>query len=94
MLQEENDELYELLRYNETGKLKEEVRGLRRLVQRLQGALRRMWPPSSAYMPLTFPQNPMKLSVCFREFQTMCDEPLVLMVHVAAMNWINLMRPI
>ncbi|XP_006460234.1 hypothetical protein AGABI2DRAFT_191997 [Agaricus bisporus var. bisporus H97] len=40
LLQEENDELYQLLRYSETGKLKEEVRGLRRLVQRLQGALR------------------------------------------------------
>ncbi|KXN86417.1 hypothetical protein AN958_10279 [Leucoagaricus sp. SymC.cos] len=37
---EENDELYELLRYSETGKLKEEVRGLRRLVQRLQNSLR------------------------------------------------------
>jgi hypothetical protein len=42
LLQEENDELYELLRYSETGKLKDEVRGLRRLVQRLQSALRRM----------------------------------------------------
>ncbi|KAF9451660.1 hypothetical protein P691DRAFT_807271 [Macrolepiota fuliginosa MF-IS2] len=40
LLQEENDELYELLRHSETGKLKEEVRGLRRLVQRLQSALR------------------------------------------------------
>lgn len=40
LLQEENDELYELLRFSETGKLKEEVRGLRRLVQRLQSALR------------------------------------------------------
>ncbi|KAJ3563371.1 hypothetical protein NP233_g8981 [Leucocoprinus birnbaumii] len=40
LLQEENDELYELLRFSETGKLKEEVRGLRKLVQRLQSALR------------------------------------------------------
>lgn len=42
LLQEENDELYELLRFSETGKLKEEVRGLWRLVHRLQSALRRM----------------------------------------------------
>ncbi|KAF7355437.1 hypothetical protein MSAN_01460500 [Mycena sanguinolenta] len=40
VLQEENDELYELLKQGETGKLKEEVSGLRRLVDRLNGALR------------------------------------------------------
>ncbi|KAJ7507953.1 hypothetical protein B0H11DRAFT_1969451 [Mycena galericulata] len=40
LLQEENDELYQLLKQGETGKLKEEVRGLRRLVERLEGALR------------------------------------------------------
>ncbi|KAJ7068406.1 hypothetical protein C8F01DRAFT_1118098 [Mycena amicta] len=40
LLQEENDELYELLKSSETGKLKEEVRGLRRVVDRLEGALR------------------------------------------------------
>ena len=40
LLQEENDELYELLKYGETGKLKEEVRGLRRVIERLEGALR------------------------------------------------------
>ncbi|KIL00607.1 hypothetical protein PAXRUDRAFT_129525 [Paxillus rubicundulus Ve08.2h10] len=40
LLQEENDELYELLKYGETGKLKEEVRGLRRVVDRLESALR------------------------------------------------------
>ncbi|KAJ6515753.1 hypothetical protein C8R45DRAFT_957499 [Mycena sanguinolenta] len=40
VLQEENDELYELLKQGETGKLKEEVGGLRRLVDRLNGALR------------------------------------------------------
>ncbi|KAF7288301.1 hypothetical protein HMN09_01410200 [Mycena chlorophos] len=40
LLQEENDELYDLLRNSETGKLKEEVRGLRRVVDRLEGALR------------------------------------------------------
>ncbi|KAG6911215.1 hypothetical protein DXG01_003082 [Tephrocybe rancida] len=39
-LQDENDELYELLKVGETGKLKEEVRGLRRVVARLEGALR------------------------------------------------------
>ncbi|KAH7929421.1 hypothetical protein BV22DRAFT_1109853 [Leucogyrophana mollusca] len=40
LLQEENDELYGLLKHGETGKLKEEVRGLRRVVERLEGALR------------------------------------------------------
>ncbi|KAF9226580.1 hypothetical protein BS17DRAFT_800603 [Gyrodon lividus] len=40
LLQEENDELYELLKHGETGKLKEEVRGLRRIVDRLETALR------------------------------------------------------
>lgn len=40
LLQEENDELYDLLKHGETGKLKEEVRGLRRVVDRLDSALR------------------------------------------------------
>ena len=40
VLQEENDELYELLKVGETGKLKEDVRALRRVVQKLEGALR------------------------------------------------------
>jgi hypothetical protein len=40
LLQEENDELYDLLKLGETGRLKEEVRGLRRVVERLEGALR------------------------------------------------------
>ncbi|KAH7887640.1 hypothetical protein F5I97DRAFT_1926070 [Phlebopus sp. FC_14] len=40
LLQEENDELYEMLKHGETGKLKEEVRGLRRVVDRLESALR------------------------------------------------------
>ncbi|KAH9951660.1 hypothetical protein B0H21DRAFT_705401 [Amylocystis lapponica] len=39
-LQEENDELYELLKTGETGKLKEDVRALRLVVQKLEGALR------------------------------------------------------
>lgn len=42
ILQEENDELYEMLKSGETGKLKEEVWGLRRVVERLEGALRGM----------------------------------------------------
>jgi hypothetical protein len=42
ILQEENDELYEILKSGETGKLKVEVRGLRRVVERLEGALRGM----------------------------------------------------
>ncbi|PPQ83259.1 hypothetical protein CVT25_003998 [Psilocybe cyanescens] len=40
LLQEENEELYNLLKQSETGKLKDEVRGLRRVVARLQGALK------------------------------------------------------
>ena len=47
-LQEENDELYELLRTGETGRLKEDVRSLRRLVQKLEGALRGT-PRSAVY---------------------------------------------
>ncbi|OBZ70258.1 hypothetical protein A0H81_09941 [Grifola frondosa] len=40
VLQEENDELYELLKSGETGRLKEDVRALRRVVEKLEGALR------------------------------------------------------
>ncbi|KAF8205101.1 hypothetical protein BJ912DRAFT_1018324 [Pholiota molesta] len=40
VLQEENDELYELLKHSETGQLKDEVRGLRRVVAKLEGALK------------------------------------------------------
>lgn len=39
VLQEENDELYELLKSGETGRLKEDARSLRRVVQKLEGAL-------------------------------------------------------
>jgi len=39
ILQEENDELYQLLRTSETGRLKEEVRCLKRVVSRLERAL-------------------------------------------------------
>lgn len=40
LLQDENDELYQILRVKETGKLKEEVRSLRKVVQRLETSLR------------------------------------------------------
>lgn len=40
LLQEENDELYDILKRGETGRLKEEVRGLRRVVTKLESALR------------------------------------------------------
>ncbi|KAJ7682658.1 hypothetical protein DFH06DRAFT_1161765 [Mycena polygramma] len=40
LLQEENDELYQLLKQGETGKLKEEVHGLRKVVKRLEDALK------------------------------------------------------
>jgi WTAP/Mum2p family len=39
LLQEENNELYELLKQSETGKLKDELRGLRRAVAKLESAL-------------------------------------------------------
>jgi hypothetical protein len=41
LLQDENDELYEILKRGETGRLKEEVRGLQRVVERLEKSLRR-----------------------------------------------------
>lgn len=40
LLQDENDELYELLKSTETGRLKEEARGLKRAVTRLEVALK------------------------------------------------------
>lgn len=40
VLQDENDELYELLKSGETGRLKDDVRALQRVVQKLEGALR------------------------------------------------------
>lgn len=43
LLQEENDELYELLKRSETGRLKEEVRGLRRALKRMENALNGEW---------------------------------------------------
>lgn len=39
ILQEENDELYEILRSSETGKLKEEVRCLKSVITRMERAL-------------------------------------------------------
>ena len=53
LLQEENDELYDLLKQGETGKLKEEVRGLRRVVDRLEAALRGLYQQAVLYYPLT-----------------------------------------
>ncbi|KAE9397129.1 hypothetical protein BT96DRAFT_958000 [Gymnopus androsaceus JB14] len=40
VLQEENDELYDILKKRETGRLKEEVQSLKRIVDKLEGALR------------------------------------------------------
>ena len=42
VLQEENDELYQLLRVSETGQLKEEVRFLKKTVSKLERALKGM----------------------------------------------------
>lgn len=38
-LQEENDELYDLLKHGETGRLKEEVRALRHVVRKMERGL-------------------------------------------------------
>ena len=46
LLQEENDELYELLKRSETGNLKDEVRGLRKVVAKLEAALKGLLLPS------------------------------------------------
>lgn len=40
LLQEENDELYELLKHGEVSKINDEVRGLRRVVSKLEMALK------------------------------------------------------
>ena len=40
VLQEENNELYELLRVGETERLKEEVQSMRKLVSKLEQALK------------------------------------------------------
>ena len=42
LLQEENDELYDLLKTSETGRLKEEARALRRAIGKMEIALRGM----------------------------------------------------
>jgi len=44
-LQQENDELYNVLKASETGKLKDEVRSLRRAVAKLEGALKGISAP-------------------------------------------------
>lgn len=49
VLQEENNELFELLNTGETGRLKDDVRALRRIVQKLEGALRGMFSVSASY---------------------------------------------
>lgn len=40
LVQQENDELYDILKTGETGRLKDEVRSLQRIVKQLEGALR------------------------------------------------------
>ena len=40
VLQDENDELYELLKSGETGRLKDDAQALQRVVQKLESALR------------------------------------------------------
>ena len=51
ILQEENDELYELLKAGETGRLKEDVRALRRVVEKMEGALRGTLRPCISERP-------------------------------------------
>jgi hypothetical protein len=52
LLQDENDELYDLLKHGETGKLKDETRSLRRVVTKLEGALRGTRPMSVHKCPV------------------------------------------
>ena len=81
-MQEENDELYELLKHSETGKLKDEVCGLRRAVAKLEDALngvppfpetRSSFAEKASY---SFRQNLTKLSTLYRTFLCLPD-----MVH-------------
>lgn len=54
LLQDENDELYELLKHCEVSRLNEEVRGLRRVVQKLEDALKgEAAPTTSCIVKLT-----------------------------------------
>ena len=69
LLQEENDELFELLKSGETGKLKEEVRGLRKVVDRLEQALKGgvLYRPDACPSLTTITQSPTRLSRRSRE---------------------------
>lgn len=51
-LQQENDELYNVLKASETGKLKDEVRSLRRAVAKLEGALKGIFAPQIRAFPI------------------------------------------
>ena len=68
-LQEENDELYNLLKKSETGRLKEEVHGLSRVVSKLENALRGKSLSNSALLPckLIVLQNHTKSFNLYRE---------------------------
>lgn len=75
MLQEENDELYNVLRRAETGRLDEEVRGLRVLVGRLERALQGWWLTFLFSMCLMlFCQNRTTRSSTLREFIDSCRD--------------------
>lgn len=51
LLQDENDELYELLKHGEVGRVQEEAAALRRLVQRLEAALKGLYITAQIDLP-------------------------------------------
>jgi len=82
-LQEENDELYNLLKSTETGKLKDEVRSLRRAVSKLEGALKGPYgvflPPINSFLSRDFllSQNLIKsFHHCRKSLWLMSEESL------------------
>lgn len=94
VLQEENDELYDLLKLGETGKLKEDARALKRVVQRLEVALK---GTSSAVVlrSIVDSQNPscaqnrIRLSRLYRTSTIFGSQPQTYM-YILVTNWRNL----
>lgn len=67
-LQEENDELYDLLRVSETGKLKEEVHHLKRTISRLERALKGTIEPADAKCQSLFLKDALHVQILILQF--------------------------
>lgn len=67
-LQEENDELYDLLRVSETGRLKEEVHHLKRTVSRLEQALKGTIEPADAKRQSLFLKDALHVQILILQF--------------------------